>query len=287
MRMSFPRQVPGIPRQSDTHELFEDVVYAVADGFPLRYDHYRPRRATGPAPAVVFVHGGAWVHGDPSQAAGNALHFARRGIATISISYRLAPRHRFPAPLDDVRRGLRHVRAHAAELGIDPDRIALMGLSAGAHLAMLAHVAAGLPALAPELPAELSDVAETVRAIVLHYGPYDLARRRPFPDGFDPIGELLGERLGDEAWVRLASPVHHAARASAPVLLVHGTADAVVSYRESERMHAALERAGKTGELLLLEGAPHAFQTDWRGEANRRANAATDAFLERHLLEAP
>ena len=287
MRMSFPRQVPGIPGQSDTHELFEDVVYAVADGFPLRYDHYRPRRATGPAPAVVFVHGGAWVHGDPSQAAGNALHFARRGIATISISYRLAPRHRFPAALDDVRRGLRHVRAHAAELGVDPDRIALMGLSAGAHLAMLAHVAAGLPALAPELPAELSDVAETIRAIVLHYGPYDLARRRPFPDGFDPIAELLGERLGDEAWVRLASPVHHAERASAPVLLVHGTADAVVSYRESERMHAALERAGKTGELLLLEGAPHAFQTDWRGEANRRANAATDAFLERHLLEAP
>src|SRR5437870_12826646 len=182
--MSFPRQVPGIPRQSDTHELVEDVVYASADGVPLRYDHYRPRRVTGPTPAVVFVHGGAWVHGDPSQAAGNALHFARHGVATISISYRLAPRHRFPAALDDVRRGLRHVRAHAAELGVDPERIALMGLSAGAHLAMLAHLAAGIPALAPELPAELC-VAETVRALVLHYGPYDLARRRPFPDGLD------------------------------------------------------------------------------------------------------
>ena len=82
------------------------------------------------------------MHGDPSQAAGNALHFARRGIATVSISYRLAPAHRFPAPLDDVRRGLRYVRAHAAELGIDPERIALLGLSAGAHLAMLAHLAA-------------------------------------------------------------------------------------------------------------------------------------------------
>ena len=281
--MSFPRQVPGIPRQSDFHELVEDVVYASVDGVPLRYDHCRPRRATSPAPAIVFVHGGAWVHGDPSQAAGNALHFARRGIATISISYRLAPRHRFPAPLDDVRRGLRHVRAHAVELGIDPERIALMGLSAGAHLAMLAHLAAGIPELAPELPAELRDAAETVCALVLHYGPYDLARRRPFPDGFDPIGELLGERLADEAWVRLASPVHQAAHATAPVLLVHGTADAVVSYRESERMHAALERAGKPSELLRLEGAPHAFQANWRGEANRQANAATDTFLERHL----
>src|SRR5207237_378565 len=156
----------------------------------LRYDHYRPRRATSPAPAIVFVHGGAWVHGDPSQAAGNALHFARRGIATISISYRLAPRHRFPAPLHDVRRGLRHVRAHAVELA---------GLATG------------------------------------------------------------------------------------PVLPVHGPADGVVSYRESERMHAALERARKPSELLLLEGAPHAFQASWRGDANRQANAATDAFLERHL----
>src|SRR5262245_1214801 len=83
--MAFPRQVTGIPRLSDYHELVEDVVYAHADGVPLRYDHYRPRRATGPAPAVVVVHGGAWIHGDPSQAAGNALHFARRGIATLSI----------------------------------------------------------------------------------------------------------------------------------------------------------------------------------------------------------
>src|SRR5690348_9554000 len=221
--MAFPRQVPHIPRLSETHELREDVVYAHAGGVPLRFDHYRPRKVDGPAPAVVFVHGGAWMHGDPSQAAGNALHFARRGIATVSISYRLAPAHRFPAPLDDVRRGLRHVRAHADELGIDPERIALLGLSAGAHLAMLAHLAHGIPELAPDLPPELRGVSESVRAVIVHYGPYDLARSRPFPDGIDPGAELLGPRRGDPAWVRLASPVHHAAQASAPVLLIHGT----------------------------------------------------------------
>src|SRR5439155_531098 len=136
----------------------------------------------------------AWMHGDPSQAAGNALHFARRGIATVSLSYRLAPAHRFPAPLDDVRHGLRWVRAHAGELDIDPERLALLGLSAGAHLALLAHVARGVPAL--------------------------VAARKP-------------------------------------------------------------------AELLLLEGAPHAFQIDRRGEANRRANEAMDAFLVRHLGAEP
>jgi acetyl esterase/lipase len=259
------------------------VVYAEADGVPLRFDHYRPRKVTGPAPAVVLVHGGAWMHGDPSQAAGNALHFARRGIATVSISYRLAPAHRFPAPVEDVRHGLRWVRAHADELAIDPARLALIGLSAGAHLALMAHVARAIPELAPNFPAELRDVPEDVRAIILHYGPFDLNRARPFPDGIDPAAELLGPRRSEPAWVRTASPVHHAAHVTAPVLLIHGTKDTVVSHRESVRMNDALVAAGKPAVLLLLEGAPHAFQMDWRGDANRRANEAMDAFLEQHL----
>src|SRR5215470_18437383 len=166
--MPFPRQVPNIPRRSETHELREDVVFGEADGVPLRFDHYRPLKVSGAAPVVVVVHGGAWMTGDPSQAAGNALHFARRGIATVSLSYRLAPAHRFPAPLDDVRHGLRWVRAHAAELGIDPERLALLGLSAGAHLTLLAHLARGIPELAPDLPAELHDVPEDVRAVIVH-----------------------------------------------------------------------------------------------------------------------
>jgi acetyl esterase/lipase len=279
--MTFPRQVPGIPLRSPVHELETDVVYAEVDGVPLRYDHYRPLGTTRPVPAVVFVHGGGWMRGDPSQAAGNALHLARRGIATIAISYRLAPAHRFPAPLDDVRRGLHWVRSHADALGIDADRLALLGLSAGAHLVMLAHLAGTIPELAPDLPADLRDVPETVRAVVAHYGPYDLGRRRS-----EMVDGLLGPRVEDPAWVRLASPIAHAARATAPVLLIHGTADTLVSWRESERMHAALLDAGKASELLLLEGAPHAFQVNWRGEANQRANAAMDAFLDRHLLAA-
>jgi acetyl esterase/lipase len=279
--MTFTRQVPGIPLRSDIHELRTDVVYAETGGVPLRFDHYRPVQVTGAAPAVVFVHGGGWMRGDPSQAAGNALHFAKEGIATVSISYRLAPASRFPAPLDDVRHGLRWVRAHAAELAIDPERIALLGVSAGAHLAVLAHLARDETALAPELPGPLREVDESVRCVIAHYGPYDLGRRRS-----DMVDALLGERGRDAEWTRLASPLTHAARATAPILLIHGTADQIVSWRESERMHAALQEAGKPTELVLLDGAPHAFQVDWRGRANQRANAAMDTFLDRHLRAA-
>jgi acetyl esterase/lipase len=280
--MAFPRHVPFIPERSASHELATDVVYAEVAGEQLRYDWYRPLAVSGPTPGVVFVHGGGWTGGDPSQAGGNGMHFARRGIATISISYRLAPAHRFPAALDDVRRGLRHVRKNAAEFNVDPDRLVLMGLSAGAHLAMLAHLTRDVAALAPDVPADLAGVSEDVIGVVAHYGPYDLGRRKPI-DGWDPIADLMGERVGDADWIRLASPVAHAAAAAAPILLIHGTADTVVSHRESERMHKALVDAGRASELLLLEGAPHAFQVDWRGEANRRANAAMDVFLDRLL----
>jgi acetyl esterase/lipase len=159
-----------------------------------------------------------------------------------------------------------------------------MGLSAGAHLAVLAHLARDIATLDPDLPPELRDVPEDVAGVIAHYGPYDLARRKPV-GGWDPIADLLGERLADPEWIRIASPVRHAAAATAPMLLIHGTADTVVSWRESERMHQALVQAGRASELLILDGAPHAFQVDWRGEANRRANAAMDAFLDRVLAE--
>jgi acetyl esterase/lipase len=280
--MAFSRQVPFIPKRSASHELMTDVVYAEVAGEPLRYDHYRVLGATEPTPAVVFIHGGGWTGGDPSQAGGNALHFARRGIATISISYRLAPTHRFPAQLDDVRRGLRHVCANADRFGVDPTRLILMGLSAGAHLAMLAHLARTHAALEPDLPPDLRDVSEEVVGVIAHYGPYDLGRRKSI-DGWDPIGDLMGSRAEDAEWVRLASPAHHPAGATAPVLLIHGTGDTIVSYRESERMHAALTAAGRSSELLILDGAPHAFQVEWRGDANQRANAVMDRFLDRIL----
>jgi len=283
--VKFPRELDAfVPRRSAFHALEPDVVYAHADDVPLRFDHYRALDVDGPAPALVFVHGGSWARGDPSHVGPNAVRFAQMGISTISLSYRLAPGHRFPAQLGDVLQGLAHVRSHAAELGIDPTRLALGGMSAGSHLALLAHLASGIPEIATTLPVELRSSGESVLALVLQQGLYDLSNRVPYDDGSDPIADLLGVRVDDAAWVRAASPIHHVRGARAPILLVHGAADTVVRARHSERLHAALLEAGRPSELVLLDGAEHAFQLAWESEANRRSNAAMEAFLARHLL---
>jgi acetyl esterase/lipase len=283
--VSFSRDLDAfIPRRSAFHHLEPDVVYAHVDGEPLRFDHYRPLAVDGPAPVLVFAHGGSWARGDPSHAGPNAIRFAQMGIATISLSYRFAPRHRFPAQVEDVLRGLAYVRAHAAALGIDAARIALGGMSAGAHLVLLAHLAAAVPDLAAALPRELTTSGAGLSALVLQQGLYDLSRRVPYDDGTDPIADLLGPRVEDDAWVRTASPIHGAAAVSAPVLLIHGAADTTVRPRHSERLYRALVEAGRPAELLLLDGAEHAFQLAWESDANRRSNAAMEAFLARHLL---
>ena len=283
--MTFPRDLDEfVPRRSAFHALEPDVVYAHVDGEPLRFDHYRALEVDRPTPVLVFVHGGSWARGDPSHAGPNAVRFAQMGITTISVSYRLTPRYRFPAQLEDVLRGLAYVREHAAALGIDPTRLALGGMSAGSHLALLAHLAPTIPALAATLPPELRSAGIPLSALVLQQGLYDLSHRVLYDDGSDPIADLLGTRVDDVDWIRATSPIHHVDGVQAPVLLVHGAADTVVRTRHSERLHAALRKAGRPSDLLLLAGAEHAFQLVWDSEANRRSNAAMEAFLARHLL---
>ena len=229
--MTFPRQVPGIPLRSDFHELPHDVVYADADGVPLRYDHYRPLRVTAARPAVVFVHGGGWMRGDPSQAAGNALHFARRGIATVSISYRLAPAHRFPgAARRRAPRPALRARARRASSASIPSASRSSGLSAGAHLAMLAHLARDMPELAPDLPAELRDVSEDGALRDRALRP---VRPRPAaaPDVVDRR-ELLGARARTiRRGCDSPRPSRTRRARRRPMLLIHGTADQLVSHR--------------------------------------------------------
>jgi acetyl esterase/lipase len=260
-----------------------DVVFAVVDGTSLTLDVYLPETG-GPHPAVVLVHGGAWKGGDKANHAGLGGQVARWGYAGFAINYRLAPDHPFPAAVADVQCAVAWVREHAAEYDVDPDRIALLGTSAGAHLAVLAGVA-------PEAPWEPScgDPATDLRvqAVVSLFGPLDLAYHDQEDGGPRPVvTSFLGQPCQDVPDLcAAASPITYVSADVPPALLIHGTADDVVGHENSERMAAALQAAGAGVIYLPIEGAEHSFIFQFRTPEAQEALAAIEDFVAETLLD--
>lgn len=229
-------------------ELHADIPFSTHG---LKLDLLRARvRPARPAPAVLHLHGGAWVMYGKWAPANVAL--ARAGFVTVSSDYRLAPGAVFPAPLHDAKAAVRWLRAHAAEWHIDPARIGAWGVSAGAHLAALLGTTAG--------DAELEgaeggwvDSPSHISAVGNVCGPTDFAdpawtwTDEPFP----LIGAPVPERPDLAAW---ASPVTHVTPSAAPFLHLHGTHDQDVPVSQARRLHAALSRAGVPSTLTELDG---------------------------------
>ncbi|MHB1558751.1 MAG: alpha/beta hydrolase fold domain-containing protein [Isosphaeraceae bacterium] len=272
--------------------LRKDVPYRLVGGSPLLLDVYLPPSGGEPGPdavarpAILLVHGGSWVGGTrrllrpgPGNPRPMAIQLAESGFVVIAPDYRLARpgRASWPSALDDLREAVRWTRRHAGELGIDPDRIAAAGQSAGGHLAML------LGTIDP-----VDDTAapsSRVRAVASLSGPADLARLpldRPNRLAHEPVEVFLGRN--DPGAARAASPVHRIHPATAPMLLIHGTHDAWVPIAQAERMDDALEKAGIAHRLVRVEGARHGFDLDVRdpevpGPLPRRLLPEILAFL--------
>ncbi|NLT60001.1 MAG: alpha/beta hydrolase, partial [Candidatus Hydrogenedentes bacterium] len=148
------------------------IPYARPQGRTLRLDVYQARmRPATPLPAIVAIHGGAWLHGPRAQQWWYLREFARRGYVVFTVDYRKLPRHRFPACLHDVKSAVRWMRLHADEYGVDPDRIYAFGASAGGHLS--AFLATSVPEDGFE-GSENPDASSAVNAAISLYGAVDL-----------------------------------------------------------------------------------------------------------------
>lgn len=270
---SFADALQGIPNKAAVRYT-PNIPFAQPDGVTLKLDVYQPPQVNGSYPAIVMIYGGAWRSGSPTQNAKFSRYMASQGYVVWAIAYRLTPRYQFPAQIEDVQSALAFIRQHAAEYETDPDRLALMGRSAGAHLAMLA-------AFSPNA---------SVRALVDYYGPVDLAagyRDVPFPDPIDSrkvlkafMGSTPDER--PELYEK-ASPISYVTSTMnhqlPPSLLVYGGRDHIVQAKYGRILAQRLNQVGTPVAFLEIPWADHAFDAVFSGVSNQLALYHTERFL--------
>lgn len=273
-----------------------DVEFASPDGHPLRLDVYRlPDREppTGStfrqlSPAVVVIHGGSWRGGEKSDFESYDRWLAAGGRVVFDVEYRLAnSAQRFPAQLADIRCALAWVRNHAAQYDVDPERLALLGRSAGGQLALLTAYSANDPTLRPGS----CDAQETrVRAVISFYGPTDLAWDYTHPGRPDVIDtpHVLENYLGGsptsapQAYAS-ASPIEHVSAQLPPTLFLHGGHDQLVLAENVERVIPKLTAAGVPFSYVYLPWANHGFDYNFDGWNSQIAQAEISKFLDSHL----
>jgi acetyl esterase/lipase len=228
------------------------------------------QKQAAPRPAIVFFFGGGWTGGTPTQFEPQSRHLASRGMIAIVADYRVKTRQDAkPADcVSDAKACVRWVRANAARLGIDPQRIAVGGGSAGGHLAAST---ATLPGLDPSQ--DDKSVSCIPDALVL-FNPGTVMA--PFP-GLDLKGFGAGldkAKFGCEPTE--ISPLHHVKKGTPPTIIFHGKADTTVPYTTVEKFAEVMKTAGSRCELIGYEGQPHGF---FNKAKYAETLAATDAFL--------
>jgi alpha-L-fucosidase 2 len=224
-----------------------DIEFAVVGDVRLTLDAWVPEGA-GPHPAVIVVHGGGFTAGDKQTFVPPLFEpLTKAGFAWFTINYRLAPKHRFPAAVEDVERAVVWLHEHAREYKVDRNRIALMGESAGGHL--VSYVGGRHRPQA------------RIAAVVTFYGPHDFEARAHMQGRLlDSVKAFLGvEDMSLESLRRLreASPITYVHKGMPPYLLIHGTADQAVPHEMSVQMCEKMKQAGAQCEVYLVEGAPH------------------------------
>ncbi|MFN6469867.1 MAG: alpha/beta hydrolase [Nostoc sp. SerVER01] len=258
----------GIALGKTRHQ--KDIIFAAPGGVPLKMEVYQPPEV-GKYPALIVIYAGAWQHGNPSANAEFNQYIAQQGYTVFAIDYRHAPKYQFPSQLDDVRTALNFIRKHAAEYEADPERIVLLGRSAGAHLAMLAAYQLDAP---------------PIRAVVSYYGPVNLTEGYKTPPSPDPINTravlkaFLGGSLEElPNQYRIASPINYLTHPLPPTLLIYGSRDHLVEARFGRKMYERLHESGNTAVFLEIPWAEHAFDAVFNGVSNQLALYHTERFL--------
>lgn len=260
------------------HKVEDVAFHRDADG-ELLARLYRPA-GTGPFPVLIDLHGGAWTSGDRTQNVAIASVLADAGILVVSLDFRMPPAKRYPATLDDIDRGIRWTKKHAADYGGRPDWVGGFGTSSGGHLILLAamrpkspesrlaFVISGWGVLDPLLRYRLAKTAGAQNFIAAHHAFW--GDEAAMSDGSPPALLERGEKVD-----------------LPPALIFQGDADEWVPQDMTKRFVAAYKKAGGDIELELLPGAKHSFfREDANGPNAKRAIAVTRDYVLKRTVNA-
>ena len=264
-------QPPKLPSDEETlerqykYKKYSNVIFARGDDYRLLCDIYKPL-GTGPFPAVLAIHGGAWQHGSKIKMLRHAWKLAGAGYVVVAINYRLAPDHQFPAQIHDCKHAVRWIRSQSEKLDIDPDQIAVFGYSAGGHLAAMLGTTEKKDNLEGEVERELQEYSSRVQCVVIGGAPCEFGWIKS-----RALVGWLGESPEENPQLyATAAPITYVSPEDPPFAIFHGSADDVVPPRSSRLFHDKLLAAGVDSRYESVVGKGHLAtftDTSWLNDA--------------------
>jgi acetyl esterase len=243
---AYPPELPGARAE----------VYKTIGDVKLNLYVYEPQghQETDKRPAIVFFFGGGWTSGSPKQFEEHCKHLASRGMVAITADYRVASRHQVKVPscVADAKSAIRYVRKESSRLGIDPQRIAAGGGSAGGHLAACTGVVEGL-----DETTEDQSISSVPNAMALFNPALVLAPIEGLKPADSARVESLKERMGTDP--QALSPYHHIRQGAPPTIIFHGKDDTTVPFRTVEAFTNSMTSAGNRCTLVGYDGQTHGF----------------------------
>lgn len=259
-----------------------DVEYGRVGDRALLLDLYSPANLAEPAPGLVFIHGGGWESGDKRDYKYYTVRFAQQGYVVATIGYRFKQEAGFPGCVEDAKCAVRWIRANAAELGVDPGRLAVIGGSAGGYLSMMTGYSSDVAGL--EGSGGNPGVSSAVKCVVNLYGPTDLTV--PFARAHETVTSFLKTPYDQNPGLyEQASPLHHVDAQDPPTLIIQGAIDDIVPVEQADVLAEKFRDLGVPYWYARLDGWPHTL--DIARPANEYVIALMQRFFEEFLLPKP
>lgn len=283
-----PAYVAQVNRSQDYEFQVKDIIYQ-RNGDKVRLARLYQPAGTGPFPAVLQVHGGAWNSKDRTDGQQTAMDLVSNGIVVLSIEFRNAPEAPYPASLQDINYGIRWLKAHSREFGSSPDRVGLYGTSSGGHQVLLAAMRPEDPRYTALALADAPQMDARVAFVVSGWGVlfplerYKMAKAQGKMD----IARNHDTFFGDERTQIEATPALIIERGEKvylpPALVYQGTADEWTTIEQAQRFAADYRAAGGTLDLELLQGERHTFVNEHPFAPNSvKAVETVKAFIKKY-----